>query len=304
MPVYKYVTSDRVDILINSHIRFTQPGAFNDPFESYPNFKSIITNELAEETIKNYNQDDSNIEKLIKEQYEKESLNKKGISYDIFRNNLKETLDNAMPFLEDFYKDLMVMQKPSYKSKITEMLLSSINKEIGILSLTETRDNLLMWAHYTHNHTGFVIEFNDGHSFFDQRTNDDEIRGKLMKVRYSIKRPEVTLYDPNLSNEEQKDLWIRDIFWVKSKHWEYEQEWRMILTLRDCNNVINSDPMNIHLFPIPKECINCIVIGCKASDDTKKIIISILKKDSQLSNIKLLQAKMNDLKYKLDFIEV
>jgi hypothetical protein len=31
--VYKYVTPERVDILRNSSIRFTQPIALNDPFE-------------------------------------------------------------------------------------------------------------------------------------------------------------------------------------------------------------------------------------------------------------------------------
>jgi hypothetical protein len=31
--LYKYVTADRIDILQNGHIRFTQPSVLNDPFE-------------------------------------------------------------------------------------------------------------------------------------------------------------------------------------------------------------------------------------------------------------------------------
>jgi hypothetical protein len=33
MALYKYVTIDILKKIINGSIRFTQPGAFNDPFE-------------------------------------------------------------------------------------------------------------------------------------------------------------------------------------------------------------------------------------------------------------------------------
>ncbi|HLN30054.1 MAG TPA: DUF2971 domain-containing protein [Gemmataceae bacterium] len=36
MIVYKYVVADRVDVLEHRRIRFTQPSALNDPFESLP----------------------------------------------------------------------------------------------------------------------------------------------------------------------------------------------------------------------------------------------------------------------------
>jgi len=38
MLIYKYVVPDRIDILENGNIRFTQVDALNDPFESYPCF--------------------------------------------------------------------------------------------------------------------------------------------------------------------------------------------------------------------------------------------------------------------------
>ena len=39
MIIYKYVTSDRIDILRNACIRFTQPSALNDPFDAFPCFR-------------------------------------------------------------------------------------------------------------------------------------------------------------------------------------------------------------------------------------------------------------------------
>jgi len=39
-------------------------------------------------------------------------------------------------------------------------------RQIGILSLAEHPDNLLMWFALSANHTGFVIEFDETHPFF------------------------------------------------------------------------------------------------------------------------------------------
>ena len=36
MMIYKYVVPDRIDVLENSLIRFTQANALNDPFEVDP----------------------------------------------------------------------------------------------------------------------------------------------------------------------------------------------------------------------------------------------------------------------------
>ena len=39
--LYKYLSPDRIDVLENCHIRFTQSAAFNDPFEIKPHIHSI-----------------------------------------------------------------------------------------------------------------------------------------------------------------------------------------------------------------------------------------------------------------------
>ena len=50
MVFYKYVSVERIDILQNRLIRFTQPNAMNDPFEAKPHFYKLG----AEEFAKNY----------------------------------------------------------------------------------------------------------------------------------------------------------------------------------------------------------------------------------------------------------
>src|SRR6266568_3737553 len=41
MILYKYLQPARVDILKHRRIRFTQPGAFNDPFEFRPKIREV-----------------------------------------------------------------------------------------------------------------------------------------------------------------------------------------------------------------------------------------------------------------------
>jgi hypothetical protein len=51
--LYKYVTADRIDILQNGHIRFTQPSVLNDPFEISADVTSACaSNEAVEKARK------------------------------------------------------------------------------------------------------------------------------------------------------------------------------------------------------------------------------------------------------------
>lgn len=57
MVLYKYLTPARVDVLEGQRIRFTQPSAFNDPFEFRPCIGSLASqNHLREYMEQNYDQ--------------------------------------------------------------------------------------------------------------------------------------------------------------------------------------------------------------------------------------------------------
>ena len=42
MNLFKYIRPERIDVVENLEIRFTQPDALNDPFELRPHFESIV----------------------------------------------------------------------------------------------------------------------------------------------------------------------------------------------------------------------------------------------------------------------
>jgi hypothetical protein len=51
MSLYKYVPPERLDVLRNLRIRFTQPGAQNDPFEFRPLVRRFRRSEVARQLL-------------------------------------------------------------------------------------------------------------------------------------------------------------------------------------------------------------------------------------------------------------
>ena len=306
MKIFKYLSSERIDVLKNAHIGFTPPGAFNDPFESFPYFKAIAPKWDMDRFIEQKGWDQRKIEDMLEESWEAQLQKYPNlkIPFSSVKGLMTAMLEQARPNLTDHFKQFMTVDGETYRELAIDTLLNAMNREIGILCLTEKRDNLLMWAHYASNHSGFVVQFDTESSYFDQRKKTDEIRGHLRKVRYAKKQPELVLMDRNLSQEQTIDRWVDDIFFVKSKHWEYEQEWRMAMTLRDCQRVIQRGSHKIHLFPFPKDSVRALILGCKISKEDKDFIIKIVEQDADYSHVEIIQAKIDDKKYRLKFLAV
>ena len=152
-----------------------------------------------------------------------------------------------------------------------EALHKSVEENIGVLSLTSCPQNLLMWAHYANSHQGLLFEFDEQHEFFNKKIScSDELR-HLREVKYQPGRPKIVL--TKCDNF--------DVFLIKGLDWEYEKELRMLLPLRDAENVIDAQPYAIHLFKIPFSCIRSVTIGGRASEGTVENVKNILKRKRQ-----------------------
>lgn len=127
MALYKYVTAATAERILKGGIRFTQPGAFNDPFELLPQF--ITPQSLVEEERKF--------------SFCLISPRRKGLD----RSHISEDDANC--------SDLQARK-----------IVGLLNKNIGILCLSRNFESLLMWGHYADNYAGAVIEFDESHEFF------------------------------------------------------------------------------------------------------------------------------------------
>lgn len=259
MIIYKYLSKERIDVLEKLVIRYTQPVLFNDPFDSKP----IIINDLTKEQWRQIGEEELSDPKVADE------------------------------FLAAGMDRGTVLSMASGGSDVSDVLLAFLGSFIGILSLSEVSDNIVMWSHYTGAHTGYILGFNADHEYFTSKM-DAPNHTQLMRVNYVDTRPHIEL-------SQTKPI---DIYFTKSLQWAYEKEWRICKPILEAKKIIEGTPAPICLFEIPPECIKCVIIGCRAENRTIERINKALAASSHLSHVDQLHAYIDKDEYQLRFEKV
>lgn len=240
--VYKYRLFNEYtnNIIISSSLYFSPIKAFNDPYDCNLSFKK----EYSKEEISKY------FEKEI-EKSDREKI-----------DSIKEAKDEH-----------------SSPEKFHRWIQSSLDENVskyGILSLSSTKKSILMWSHYSYNHTGLVFEFDilEDRSFFKY----------LAQVSYEEKK-----YDL-LSHTDYKNKDIKKLLLTKYKDWEYEQEHRIIDLKFQGEKEFN------------KMALKTVIFGAKAKADDIEKFIKLCDRCG-FSHLKFKKAKLVDGKFKLSFHE-
>lgn len=167
---------------------------------------------------------------------------------------------------------------------------SYYDRNFGILSLTESPTSLLMWAHYGDQHSGVAIGF-DEHSPFFQGSEIVSGLQRLGKVDYSKKRPVISP-----STQDTPKIFLR-----KSEEWEYEKEWRLIRPLEEAIEVHpRQDALPLHLFDVPHESIQAILVGALASDRNRQEISALCADNASLGHVKIHQMSLSKEEFALE----
>ena len=165
--LYKYRSMDSrglKDIFYLRKVYFTDPTAFNDPFDCNPklccNWGSL-----------------------------KKELHLRELAIDFFpneRNKAKKFASNNKHKLgsHDFMKSIF----------------DKLIRSIGIYCLSEKKNDLLMWAHYSDNHKGLCIEFD--------ASKKNTLFWEALEVDYKEKYPEVNYLDIRNPQEYRKALLV------------------------------------------------------------------------------------------------
>lgn len=174
--------------------------------------------------------------------------------------------------------------------KITPMLFDKIDEVLGVLSLCEIPDSLLMWAHYGVSHTGFVLELDPYHEHFNSpRSPKDELY-HLRQVHYRDTRTRTNLVD----------LDGIEMFLVKSVDWKYEHEWRIMRPLESSDKVINISGEKIHLFKLPADSIKSVILGARASEELINQVRRTITETKDMSHIKLYRCAPDESYFKIN----
>jgi hypothetical protein len=265
--LYKYFPPERSGFLADPLVRYSPLGAFNDPFEGRPEVTAVMGGSELEKALGEVLRDEirSSYEKLPWAVREK-------VSPSVYADL---TLEAFHANEASVHAAIGAFTKP-----MANLLQKKFDELIGALCLTETPDNLLMWAHYANSHTGFVVEFDTTHPHFDERRSDaDEFR-HLRQVNYRDTRPNGALTDMN----------GYELFTVKSTHWSYEREWRILRPLPDAERVVSVEPYPVHLFRIPFGAISSVILGARCSVETASTLARSVREQPELASVNLLQA--------------
>lgn len=276
MPYYKYVVPDRIDVLSNLKIRFTQPSALNDPFEAFPAIQTNLNRRVAKKFAR------QRIGKMARES---------GVPQTRSRSHIRDLRRDFLEWCDERHGDKAAGQLQTRARAMCDKL--------GLLlCMSKIPDNILMWSHYAKAHSGFVIEFDSKHEFFKYATQD---------VIYSSERPVW-----NVENSRHP----AGMEHRKSLDWAYEQEVRkteMIggkqLRLQNGNDFVAADPdwvpdpYSIHLFDLPADVITGVIVGWKAQDETIRALRDVLN-IGQCRRVQLRRAVPSRMEFKMEIVRL
>ncbi|HXD32678.1 MAG TPA: DUF2971 domain-containing protein [Pyrinomonadaceae bacterium] len=278
MTLFKYIRAERIDIIENLEIRFTQPDALNDPFELHPHFESLVA---EADVLANLPETPVDLRPMVAQAY--------AMLPEAYRAMLP--IDAAMQAVEAFMAtddareataqglQIFLRSMRDGAAPIREAIYRAFNDNVGILSLSEIPDHELMWAHYADSHKGLVLCFDEQHAFFNRRRSENDEFYFVRKVRYSD--------SPALS---MVSLDGDMLLVTKGTKWTYEKEWRMLVPLKDATRALIIGGDTVHLFAFPPDALKGIILGAHATAVTKASVQSLLNDPSELHHVHLSQA--------------
>lgn len=268
--LFKYLPAERIDVLENLKIRFSPLISLNDPFECQP----LV--DIKKES-------DHFLEAMLRE------LN------NIWEStNIEERTEvNRKVYTETRCKLIADVKDKTNSFVVGQELMSQLSDKFGVLSLSRTDDNLLLWSHYADEGKGVVIGFDEEHEFFKQVS----LSGKPTRpipVVYTNKRSKIV---PG------EDRYYEKLLCEKPRDWAYEEEERLFRSFLSKEGCLGKDAygMDIILTDLPKTSIKSVYLGYRISEESRMRVLSAVQHHDIHCNI--FQAIVSLSEYKIEFIE-
>lgn len=185
--LYKYTSFSKYTeaLVAQPRLWFSAPANLNDPFECRPWFDfTYQQHQLVESVARHISRVDPDITAST------------------------ATAHAVGVFLEGRHR------RPETWQSLRAELVARLTLEVGVLCLSGTGENILMWSHYSNCHTGICLGF--------EASPYTPFFGRAQEVLYDESLPTVDIF--NTPHETQVD----QIFLTKYADWRYEKEWRII----------------------------------------------------------------------------
>ncbi|CAH7078332.1 conserved hypothetical protein [Vibrio chagasii] len=146
-------------------------------------------------------------------------------------------------------------------------------QDIGVISLSEVDNHILMWSHYADQHKGFCIEY--------ERTESNLLGGNsTLPIRYTDKLPVFSLQSIVKSNPQDRKHYIHSLVLSKALEWAYEREWRYLHTH-------GNRPVEL------KANISAIIFGARMPVEQRATLADLVSKYHNSVKLKQVELKKN-----------
>jgi hypothetical protein len=287
---FKYYTADTaIKVLTTQKVRWNSPLNFNDPFDCYfspePKFDVSKMAHKKRERLLDLVSQDTEPDFDPQNPYVKYLLTLRQHAKSMSREQAREKLGTILDELGygNGLENLTSLWREIWKKMMADFRL---------LCVCESKDNLLLWTHYTNNHTGAVFQF-------ECIAELDVPLLAAQRVVYSDEPPGLATEDewldsvlglrPLNTGEEVN----RRLVTTKVRALEHEKEWRVVSGRRHYENQGYED---IKFFP--RE-ISKVFFGCRMTDSHKADILSLLS--GSFAHTEAYQARQHPKKYQLEF---
>lgn len=146
----------------------------------------------------------------------------------------------------------------------------------------DTVSNVLMWAHYAMNHTGFCVEYKFSDKFL---LTESRRVSRFKEIIYHKREEPFDMNSPSINTDQA--------LCTKLKDWEYENEVRLITYVPDKEGDYLSIPLD------PESSLKAVYFGYRCNEDTIRTVrnalankpdIQYFKMDSDYADIYRLKA--------------
>ena len=172
------------------------------------------------------------------------------------------------------------MSKPGFLNEIIYNSLQHTYSETRICSLTTNKENLLFWSHYADSHRGFCVEYNS----------------TVLPISYAFKVQYKDEYPTLIYPSPPSSLGLKPVL-IKSKSWEYEEEYRIVFVPEAQRAPKNDGEFLI----LSGNEIKNVYLGVGMGEENKRILIDLITKGP--FNPRIWDVSLSKSSFKLMFNE-
>ena len=177
-------------------------------------------------------------------------------------------------------------------SVYVEELKQYLHKGIYFICLSSSNKINSLWAHYADNHRGICIEY-DMNDCGDKKF----LKDSCFKIEYVKKSDYTRDIKIHIKYDTYSRNWMLKPFLRKSEEWNYEKEWRIILTEDDIQKNSRFHPYKPYIeFFKP----SAVYMGLNINDKNE----DLLKEICEIKRVPLYRAKKNNRSFDFDFENV